>query len=85
MIYDWYKVFNLTEFEATSLVSRTVSLILADIGQKTFLITKGNAVSLTVDGVMLALNLNTKNPFEFDDRAIYIDENDDVFYGVLVP
>lgn len=84
MTFDWYKIINKTEFEATGLVSRKLDLFLEGIGQKTVLVTVGNYFSFTVDDVMLSLNMSGENPFIFEDRAIYIDENDDVFYGVKV-
>lgn len=82
-VYDWYKVFNLTEFEATGLVSQSLELVFDTLGVKTLLVTKGNLVSVTFDDVMLAIGLNSKSPFEFEDRAIYLDENDDVWVGIL--
>ncbi len=85
MIFDWYKVINKTDFEATELVSQEVTLILEDIGSKDFLITKGNLVSITVDDTMLSLGLKADNPFVFNDRAIYLDPaTQDIYYGVLV-
>lgn len=84
MTYDWYKIFNKTEFEALGLVSKTYELNLEDIGDSEILFTKGNYISIIYKEVTLVLDLNDKNPFEFDSHAIYIDENDDVFLGVLV-
>lgn len=83
MIFDWFKIFNLVEFNALGLVSRTYSLELEGIaGIQEILVTKGNTVSMTYQGVMLALNLNDENPFRFDGFAIYVDENQDVFLGI---
>lgn len=82
MIYAWYKIFNLPEFEATGLVSRAYTFELEDVGIKEILVTKSNLVSILYEDVFLPLNLNDKNPFEMDDHAIYIDANDDVFLGI---
>lgn len=82
MIYDRYKIFNLLEFEALELVSKTYNLVLEDVGEVGVLVTKGNLVSITYEGVFLSLNLNEKNPFEFEGFAIFIDENDDVYLGI---
>jgi len=84
MIYAWYRIFNTTEFLASGFVERQVTLDLEDIGEKTFLITRGNTLSLTVDDVMLAVQMNGRNPFEFADRACYLDGLGDLYYGVKV-
>ena len=85
MIYTWFKIFNEGDFEAANLVSRTYSVNLEDIGQKDILVTKGNLISMTYEGVMLSLDMNGANPFEFEGFAIYRDENDDVWLGIAVP
>ncbi len=83
-IYDWYKIFNLTDFEALGLVSRTYEFFLENVGQKTVLVTKGNLVSMTYGGVMLPVQFDDKNPFEFEHRAVYIDDSNDVYLGIEV-
>lgn len=85
MIYNWYKIFNKTEFEALGLVSKTYSLNLEDIGNKDILVTKGNYISIQYETVTLPLNLNSKNPFPFEGHAIYIDDSNDVWLGIEVP
>ena len=82
MIYDWYRIFNLTEFNALNLVSKVYELNLEDLGIKEVMVTKGDSVGILYNGIFLTLNLNQKNPFEFDLQAIYIDSNNDVFLGV---
>jgi hypothetical protein len=83
MIFDWYKVINRAEFVATGLVSREVSVILEGVGAKTILVTIGNLFSITVDEVILSIGVTSANPFVFQDRAVYVDANDDVWYGIL--
>lgn len=86
MIYKWFKIFNLTEFTALGLVSQDISLLLDGVGQKDFLVTQGNLVSITSEGVFMPLNLNSKNPFEFDSRAVYVDaDTQNVYFGYLQP
>lgn len=82
MTYTWYYIFNKAAFEATELVSRTYTVNLESIGQREILVTKGNALSMLYEGVFLTLELNDKNPFEFDGHAAYIDENDNVWLGI---
>jgi len=84
MQYRWFKIFNRTEFEALGLASKTYTLNLEGFGQKEILVTKGVAVGMLYDDVFLSLELNDLNPFEMDDRAIYVDEDDDVYLGVAV-
>lgn len=84
MIYNWYRIFNLTEFLATGLVSRTYTLELEDLGIKDILATQGKTVSITYEGVMLSINLNGKNPFEFEGHAVYLSEDQDVYLGIAI-
>ena len=84
-MFNWYKIFNLTEFEALELVSRTYTLDLEGLGLKDILVTKGNRIALTYEGVMLSLELNDRNPYEFEGLAVYIDdETQDVYLGIEV-
>lgn len=84
MIYNWFKIFNKTEFEALDLPSKEYLLNLEGVGEKTILVTKGNSVGILYEDVFLLLDLNNKNPFEFDDHAIYVDINNDVYLGIKV-
>ena len=81
MIYTWYEIFNKTTFVALGLVSKNYSLNLEGIGQKNILVLKGNTIGIVYNDVFLSLETNNENPFVFDDIAVYIDENDDVFIG----
>lgn len=84
MTYDWYKIINKTEFEATGLISRDVEIVLGELGLKTVLVTNANYFSLTYEGVMLSLNMTGVNPFEFEDMAIFLDDaTGDVYLGFL--
>lgn len=84
MDYTWFLIFNLAEFIATDLGSKTYTLNLDGVGEKDILVTSGNLVSITYEGIVLSINLNTKNPFEFEDHAVYVDDNDDVYLGIAV-
>jgi hypothetical protein len=39
MIFDWYKIFNLTDFLALGLISKTYTVTLDEIGDEDFLVT----------------------------------------------
>jgi len=86
MTFDWYKIINKTEFEATGLVSRELEVILEGVGAKDVLVTVGNYFSITIDDVMLSINIGIDgvNPFVFEDRAVYLDSANDVWYGIKV-
>lgn len=82
MIFDWYKIFNLSAFLQANLVSRTYTLDLEDRGLQSFLVTNGNVVSVTFDGVILSIGMADANPFIFDNRAIFLDsDTQDVYVG----
>lgn len=83
-IYDWYKVINKNEFLATGLVQRTLELILEGVGGKTVMVTNANTFGIVVDDVFLSVGVTEANPFEFENRACYIDEAGDVWYGIYV-
>jgi hypothetical protein len=84
-MFDWYKVGNVTEFEATGLVSQEFEFELGDLGIKTVLLTKGNYVGVTYEGIFLAAHMNDSNPFEFEGHAVYVDPtSQDIFLGIEV-
>lgn len=83
-MYNWFKIINKTEFLATGLVSRTVTLNLEGIGQRDILVTIGHRLGITYDGVLLTPELNGLNPFAFDGYAAYIDANNDVYLGIEI-
>lgn len=82
MTYDWYKLFNLDDFNATGLTSQTKTVILEGRGQKEVSIFKGIGVSIMYDDVFLTMNLNDANPFAFENKAIYVDGNNDIWLGI---
>ncbi len=82
MNLNWFKIFNLTEFEALGLVSKTYTLDLSGVGEKEILVTKGNYVSILYDDVFLSLEMSEKNPFVFENTIIYLDSANDVWLGV---
>ncbi len=81
-MFDWYRLFNKTDFEATGLTSYSITLDLEGVGLREVMIVKGNTISLIIDELMLAVNLNGRNPFRYGTRAVWLDDNDDVWLGV---
>lgn len=83
--FVWYRLFNLPEFIATGLVSRTLTLFLeGGPGEKNILITKGNAVSITYEDTFLPVEFAGQNPFITAPYAVYKDGNDDVWLGIEI-
>ena len=85
MIFNWYKIFNLDEFLALDLVSKTYLVVLTGIGQRDILVTRGNNVSIVYEDVVLSLEFEDLNPFvrvgTASSYAIYKDEDNDVWLG----
>jgi hypothetical protein len=81
MTYDWYNIFNSVDFASTGLVSRNLDIELEGRGQKSIIITRGNSLGITVDGVFLVVGLNDRNPFSMDGMAVYVDDNNEVWLG----
>jgi hypothetical protein len=84
MEYDWYKIFNETEFNALNLPSKEYIVNLEGIGEKTFLVTKGNVISVVVDDKLLPIEFNGENPWVDELKAVFVDINDDVYVGYQV-
>ncbi len=84
MNYDWFKVFNMDEFEGLGLVSKEYEVVLEDYGLKSIYVFKGDFVSVLFDDVFLTVNLNDRSPFAIDQRAVFMDDNLDVWVGVQV-
>ena len=84
MNYDWFKIFNKDEFEALDLVSKEYTFDFDGYGLKNLLVTKGNLLSVKIDDIFLSVNLNDKNPFAMDQRAIFIDPDNNVYVGIEV-
>lgn len=83
MDFNWFELFNKAEFLATGLTSRTLTVILEGIGEKEILITKGNELSISYDGVFLPINFKEENPFVFEERAVFEDADGVIWLGVL--
>jgi len=84
MNFNWYYIFNALDFESAGLVQRTYSLILDGIGEKDILVTKGNYLGITYEGVFLPYDLAGIGQFEFEGFAIAKHENGNVFLGIEV-
>lgn len=85
MTYNWFLIFNMQVFMASELASKQVQLDLRGIGLSTFLISRGNEVSiLYLDDIFLPVNFLGQNPYAVPGYAVFIDENHDVWFGFEV-
>jgi len=82
--YDWYQLFNLEGFLDTGLVSRTLTVNLQGIGTRDILVVRGVGVSIVFDGITLMVNLNDRNPFKFEDHAVFLDDDQNVWLGIKI-
>lgn len=78
----WYLICNAAEFLATGLTSRSYDLLLAGIGQRSVLVTRGELVGLVYEGIFLVPRLAGINPMELDDHAAYIDADENLWLGI---
>lgn len=94
MLFFWYKIFNVTEFEADGFYQTERTVFIEGLGLKTFIVAKGNAgYSVTIDGVMLIANMLGRNPYTRTAEdlgtelamSIYQDNTGDVYIGYEAP
>lgn len=84
MIFNWFRIFNLTEFLSTELVSVSYRLELENVGIKEILVTQGNEISLTYEDTMLMV-AEADTVFTFNGKAAYWSSvTDDVYLGLPV-
>ncbi len=83
--YDWYKLFNQTDFKNENLVSRTILLQLEGRGRQIFEIFRAAYVSVQYGDAFLPVTFLDANPFVIETYAVYLDANDDVWFGFEVP
>lgn len=84
MIYNWYKIFSLTEFLAEEITSRELILLLESIGRTTILISRGNLVSMTYNDVYLPVNFLENHTYIDSGVASYVDADNNVWLGIEV-
>ena len=82
MEFNWFILFNRSEFEGLDLVSRLLNVTLEGIGEKEILITQGNELAITYEGVFLPVSFTGKNPFLKDSLAVFEDANENIWLGV---
>lgn len=85
MIFNWYKIFNIEDFEA-NLVSKTFTVNLSGVGLVDIIATRGILLSITYDGVLLPVMFEGENPFIGlgGQYAVYKDADDNIYLGFKV-
>lgn len=84
MNYNWYNLFNYTEFQDTGLVSRTLSVNLEGIGDVEILITRGNTVAIQYEDAFLPVEFVDRNPYVQGTYAVYLDGDNNVWLGIEI-
>ncbi len=80
-MWQWYKIFNLNDFDKLSVPDYTFVLELEDRGLQTYRICKGFEYSVIVDGIYLTPFLNGKNGFAKNRRSAYVDDKRNLWVG----
>jgi hypothetical protein len=80
--YNWIQVFNIDEFDATELSSKSYEVTIAGIGLKSILVTKQFGYSVIYEDTQLVVNFGGENPFVFNGYALYLDEKNNVHLGL---
>lgn len=83
-MFTWYYIFNTDEFDALDIPSQSLTLILGDIGSQEVTIFKGNFYGIKFDDVLLCVNVNDRNPFQFEGYAIYLDDENNIWLGIEI-
>lgn len=84
MIFDWYLVYNLTDFDALNIHSKSIPLNTEDRGLINLIITKGQyyGVNFVDDDIFLAVGINNQNPFNLGSRSVAIDTHNNLWIGL---
>jgi hypothetical protein len=82
-IYDWFKLFNLTDFLATGLVSRETLYRFEVYGDKTILVARGNTNTISFDDgeVIIPIPTEIGQSNVRGIYAVYLDANNLVWLG----
>ena len=82
--YNFYEIFKESEFSALGVISKTYTLELEGIGLKDVLVTKGNLLGITYEGVYVPLGVGTATNFYQRDGFAILREGDAISLGVEV-
>lgn len=81
MIFNWFRIINEIDFLNSGLVVQELTFDLLGVGEKTFVITKGEVFGVTCDGVFIPI-IFEENPMIFEGSALFVDvETRDIYWG----
>lgn len=80
-MFNWFKITNLDDLVAAGIPSREFEMILGQYGLKTIVVFVGETFDVLVDDVFLMGGLNSKNPYELENRAVFIDDDQNLWVG----
>ncbi len=83
MVFNWYPIFKAQEFLDTGLPSRNLTFYLSETLSE-ILITSANALGVQYLDTFLIVNFAGQNPYIRDSYAVYLDESDQVWFGIEV-
>lgn len=78
---DWYKIFNLNDFDNLRVPDYSFEVELEDRGLQTYRICMGFKYSVIVDDIYLTPYLNDLNGFNKNERSAYIDSERNLWVG----
>lgn len=85
MIYNWFKIFNMTEFLALNIGSKKYEYNLSGVGQSDFIVYLGNVVSIMYLDEFMPVNLYEPALYKKGSYAVYRDDiTGNVWFGFLV-
>lgn len=86
MLYNWYPIFNLDDFNALGLVSRTYTFDLIGQGIQNILACKSDAgVSVLYKDTFLPVDFEGYNPYKRSPYALKKDDSNMIWVGVEIP
>ncbi len=80
---NWFNIINYDDFTAEDLVSKKLEFDMGSLGVREILVTKGETVGILFDGVFISTFLNNTNPSAFSNLLVFVDDNDDIWLGVV--
>ena len=82
--YDWYLIINRQDFIDMDIPIYTFQKILEGPGLKEISVVRGNKISIIYETILLTSFMNDNNPFYFEDHAIFVDVEEDIYLGILI-
>ncbi len=80
---QWYPVYNLADFIEEDIASKEIELNLEGLGVKDIILFRGVNYSILYEGIFLTIGLNDKSPYIFENHAVLLDDDDQIWLGLL--